>query len=250
MTDAIDDATEAYGEWPMSATKQQQIQTIEDAAPITPMAMLDRAVSAGASVETLEKLMGLQERWERNQARKDFDAAVADAKSEIPPILRNATGHNSKRYADFSGIARVVDPIISKHGLSYRFRSMQDERIHVTCVLSHRAGHSEETTLSGPPDATGNKNAIQAIGSTLTYLQRYSLMQALGLAASNDDDAKATNSDPISDEQDAEIRELIASSGADITKFLLAFQIEAVSDLPASRFSEAKTRLKNFARRK
>lgn len=245
--DAIDTATEVYEDHPMSAPKQQ-LRTIES-APITPMAMLDRAVAQGAGVETLEKLMGLQERWEKNQARKEFDAAVADAKAEIPPIVRNRTGHNSKQYADFSAIARVVDPIITKHGLSYRFRSMQDDRIHVTCVLSHRSGHSEETTLSGPADTTGNKNAIQAIGSTLTYLQRYSLTQALGLAAWNDDDAQAATGGVITDEQETEIKALIVSSGADINKFLTAYQIESVGDLPAKKFEDAKTRLNNFARK-
>src|SRR3984885_1337196 len=144
---------------------------------VTPMALLDRALSSGADVTLIERLMGLQERWEANQACKSFDAAIADAKALIPPIERNATGHNSKRYANFAAIATVVDPILSAHGLSYRFRTTQSDKISVTCILSHKAGHSEETTLAGPADTSGNKNAIQAIGSTLTYLQRYSLVQ-------------------------------------------------------------------------
>jgi hypothetical protein len=90
----------------------------------------------------------------------------------------------------------VVDPIIGKHGLSYRFRTTQTDKISVTCILSHKAGHSEETRLPAPPTPSGNKNAIQAIGSTLTYLQRYSLVQMLGLAAANDDDGKAAGAEP------------------------------------------------------
>jgi ERF superfamily len=168
-----------------------EAETLPAVVHATPMTMLDRAVASGASIEVLEKLMGLQERFEANQARKAFDAAIADAKSQIPPIIRNATGHNAKRYADFAAIAAVIDPIIGQHGLNYRFRTVQTDKIAVTCILSHKAGHSEETTLCGPADATGNKNAIQAIGSTLTYLQRYSLVQALGLAAAHDDDGKS-----------------------------------------------------------
>jgi hypothetical protein len=115
--------------------------------PVTPMDMLNRAVQSGADIDMIEKLMNLQERWEASNARKAFDEAVAAAKAEIPAIQRNATGHNSKKYADFAAIARVVDPIIGKHGLSYRFRTTQNGKISVTCVLSHKAGHSEETTL-------------------------------------------------------------------------------------------------------
>ncbi len=209
-------------------------------ALLTPMDMIDRAVASGAGVETLEKLMGLQERWEKNQARKAFDAAVADAKAEIKPVVRSSTGHNQKKYADFAAIARSVDPIISKHGLSYRFRSMQDDRINVTCVLSHKLGHSEETTLSGPPDTTGNKNAIQAIGSTLTYLQRYSLMQALGLAAGEDDDGdKGGSTSVLSEPQAEKIQSLIVETKADIGRFLNWAQAESISDIPAAKFAAA-----------
>jgi ERF superfamily. len=172
-------------------------------APVTPMDMLDRAISSGAGIEVLEKLMALQERYEANQARKAFDNAISLAKAEISPVVRNKKGHNSTKYADFSAISNAIDHIITAHGLSYRFKSAQSDRITVTCVLSHRDGHSEETTLSGPPDATGNKNAIQAIGSTITYLQRYTLIQSLGIAVTDDDDGTKAKSaeDPKSSAQ-------------------------------------------------
>jgi hypothetical protein len=40
----------------------------------------------------------------------------------------------------------------------------------------------------GCADATGNKNPVQQIGSTVTYLQRYTLLAATGLATSDSDD--------------------------------------------------------------
>ena len=63
---------------------------------VTPMDMIDRALVSGAAPETLERLLALQERWEAGQARKAFDAAIAEAKAEIPIVAKNATGHNSK----------------------------------------------------------------------------------------------------------------------------------------------------------
>ena len=94
---------------------------------------------------------------------------------------------------------------MAAHGLSYRFRTIQDGAIKVTCILSHKSGHSEENTLSGPADASGSKNAIQAIGSTLTYLQRYTLTQALGLAASDDDDGRSAEALQVSGAAEAAI---------------------------------------------
>lgn len=222
----------------------QAVEKIEPQAQpvavVTPMDLIGRAMESGAGMDVIEKFMGLQERWEANQARKAFDAAVAEAKKEIPPITRNATGHNSKKYADFAAIATVVDPILGKHGLSYRFRTSQGERISVTCILAHRDGHFEETTLAGPADTSGNKNAIQSIGSTLTYLQRYSLVQMLGLAAANDDDGKASGSgEVISLEQLEKLVELADEVGADKEAFCRYFKVEGFADIKTKDFDRA-----------
>lgn len=206
---------------------------------VTPMEMLATVAANGGSPEVVEKFMALAERWEANQARKAFDAAVSAAKAEIEPVTKNATGHNNKRYANFEAYARAVDPILSTHGLSYRFRTTQDDRIHVTCVLSHKDGHSETNTLAGPPDKTGSKNDIQAIGSTLTYLQRYTLVQALGLAASDDDDGSAAQSGgKVSAEQAAYLKKLIADLDR-MEPFQKFFKVEKVEDLPSSLYDRA-----------
>lgn len=209
-------------------------------APPNPMELLASAIDRGMAPDTIEKLMTLQAKWEATQARKAFDEAIAAAKAEIPPIVRNKSGHNSKMYADFSAIAKVVDPIISKHGLSYRFRTHQNERINVTCILSHKSGHFEETTLAGPADQTGNKNAIQAIGSTLTYLQRYSLVQALGLAAADDDDGKAAgDGETIAQDQVEWLQSLIVEVAADLQGFLKYFKIAKLEEMNAKEYPRA-----------
>lgn len=233
------------------AEKVNQVSVIEPRA-ITPMDMLDRAVQLGQPIEVLNKLMDMQDRWEKTQARKAFDIAIARAKAEIPVITKNATGHNAKKYANFAAIAGTIDPIISKHGLSYRFRTTQTEKaVTVTCVLSHEAGHYEETTLTGPADQTGNKNAIQAIGSTLTYLQRYSLVQALGLAAAEDDDGKASgNGEAVSSEQAAALHTLIDEIDVVGTeaRLLKWARVEAIEDIPAAKYEAALANLKTVKR--
>lgn len=167
----------------------------------TPLELIQRAVQSGAQVEVMEKLLGLQERWEKNEARKAFDSAIPKAKSEMPVIRKGnlvdfttARGRTTYQYEDLASIAQTIDPILSKHGLSYRWRTNSDAKsVTVTCILSHQAGYSEENTLAAPHDLTGNKNAIQAVGSAVTYLQRYTLKAALGLAAAADDDARSSS---------------------------------------------------------
>lgn len=216
---------------------------------MTPMDMLDRAIASGAGIEVLEKLMGLQERWEKSQGRKAFDNAMAAAKAEIPTIIKNRhvdftgkTGiRTNYRHEDLAEIARTVDPILAKHGLSYRFRTSTaaNEPVTVTCIVSHRDGHSEENTLVGPRDDSGNKNSLQQVGSAITYLQRYTLKAALGLAAAHDDDSKATaekaDDSPIDAESVTRVRSLIKDTSTDEAAFLKWLDVERIEDIAKSQ---------------
>ncbi len=227
-----------------------ELQTPRDIASdqprsaMTPMEMVGRALEMGVSADILKQMMDLRDREDAKMARKAFDAAISRAKSKMSPVVKNATGHNNKRYADFSAIARMVDPILSEFGLSYRFKTTQLDKITVTCVLSHEDGHSEETTLSAPSDTTGNKNAIQAIGSTITYLSRYSLMASLGLSASEDDDGRAAGKSEdqlrtITPEQVKTIQNLLEETDSDVETFCEVGKINSIPEMLASQFDIA-----------
>lgn len=224
---------------------------------ITPLTMIDKAISSGSPVEVLEKLFALQERYEANQARKDFNNAISDAKAEIKPIIKNRKvdftsqkGRTNYEYEDLAEIARQIDPILAKHGLSYRHRSAQDGgKLSVTCIISHRGGYFEETTLTASDDKSGNKNDIQAIGSTATFLQRYTLKLALGLAATKDDDARTvTVGGPITDAQVDEIIALADRVGADKAKFCEWLKVPSLADIPQSQFKRAIAKLNEKGR--
>lgn len=214
---------------------------------VTPMQMLQIAVERGADMAQLEKLMDLQERWEKNQARKSFDAAISAAKAKIKPIAKkrevdftSQKGRTNYVYEDLALIASEIDPILSEFGLSYRYRSKQEgARLSVTCVISHRDGYSEETTLTASNDESGNKNSIQAIGSAATYLQRYTLKLALGLSASKDDDGQGTFVERITEKQAADLKALAEEVRANIPLFLKYMKIKALDELPAKRYVEA-----------
>lgn len=205
-------------------------------ADMTPVQMAAHLISSGADFQSVKEMIALSKELAADQAKRAFDTAIASAKVEIPAVAKNAKGHNNKAYANFAAYAAVVDPVLGKWGLSYRFRTEQTDRITVTCVLTHKDGHAEENSLSGPPDGSGSKNAIQAIGSTLTYLQRYTLVQALGLSTSDDDDGQAHGKSEdglaaIDQNQLQEIRDLIAETDSDVAKFCEMFKIKALPDL-------------------
>lgn len=175
--------------------------------PADPMVnMIERiAMDPGSDLDKLERMLAMKERIDGQSAMRQFADALSEARSTIPPIIKDATvdftsskGRTNYKHETLAGIAKVIDPILSKNGLSYRFRTDQGQGgVKVTCIIQHRAGHFEETTLMGGADQSGNKNGFQAIGSAVTYLQRYTLKAALGLSAEVDDDAQsATESAP------------------------------------------------------
>ncbi len=164
-----------------------------------PAELLALAVSRGANIDQLERLMALQERWEANEARKAFVQAMADFKSEPLEIFkRKQVGYKTKEgdfvgysHAELSDVADVVVPAMARHGLTHRWAVQQaDGRVIVTCEVTHRAGHRESVTMDAAPDNSGKKNAIQQVASAITYMQRYTLLAACGLAtkADNPDD--------------------------------------------------------------
>lgn len=237
--------------------QEQALAPVSETAAL--ISMIERAaVNPAVDVEKFARLLELREKAEASFARKAFNAAVALAKGEIGPIVKDKAvdfttqkGRTNYRYEGFDTIARAVDPILNANGLSYRFRASQDgNKVAVTCILAHRDGYCEETTLSVAEDHSGNKNAIQAIGSAATYLQRYTLKLALGLAASLDDDAQSFGpGGEIDEAQLQELRQLIISTDSDLPKFLRYFRVETLDKLPAAKFEQASRLLKAKGKR-
>jgi len=183
----------------MRETKEKsKIATMEN----NPNALMQLAVKNNASIEHLEKLMNLQERWEKNQARKAFYDAKSEFQSKKPTIKKTSkvgyTSRNSNTktqysFAPLSEIQKQVDPILAELGFSYDYKQTDEKgSITITCVLSHRLGHSETSSLTAPHDNSGGKNAIQSIGSTVSYLKRYTLTNIIGLSTEDDDDGAST----------------------------------------------------------
>lgn len=162
----------------------------------SPISILQRAVESGANPDTLAKLLELHERFEANEARKQFEVSFAAFKTEAPKLEKSkevgyetSKGRTSYKYTPLDHIANTLGPILAKHGLSYNWKQdcSAGGSIQVTCVLRHVQGHSIDNTLASQSDPSGSKNSIQAIGSAVTYLRRYTLLGILGMATSDED---------------------------------------------------------------
>ena len=159
----------------------------------SPAAMMMQAMSQGADLAQIEKMMGLQDRWERKEAEKAYNAAFAAFKAEAVRIVKGRKVTDGplrgKEYAELHDVVDAVTPALSRHGLSTAWKLTRDEKdwLEVTCTLKHVGGHSESVSMGGPPDAGGAKNALQARASTKSYLERYTLKAICGVAEGGDD---------------------------------------------------------------
>lgn len=168
-------------------------------AATTPQHLLSMAVHQGANLEQLERLMALQERWEANEARKAYVAAMAAFKAEPMRIVKDKRvsfemkggGYTEYNHATLGNVVQTIVSGLARHGLSHSWNTRREgDRVHVSCKITHCMGHSESIELDAGLDTSGVKNNIQAMGSSITYLQRYTLLAITGMATEEDDDGR------------------------------------------------------------
>ncbi len=176
---------------------QRDLTALVDQVPAnSPMGMMMAAMKQGATLDQVEQMMNLQQRWEEREAEKAFNDALAAFKSEAVEIIKRKavdfTGKNGRthyKHAELSDVVEAVGPALSKHGFSWSWKTHQEkDLIRVTCILKHRQGHTDSVSLEANADQSGSKNNIQAIASTVTYLQRHTLKAITGVSEKGDDD--------------------------------------------------------------
>lgn len=162
-----------------------------------PFAMALTALDRGISPERIEQMLALQERWERREAEKEFNSAMAAFSAEAIEIIKRKEVDFTSRagarthywHAELSDVVEAVKPALAKHGFSYRWDTKQtSDWLEVTCILKHRLGHFETCAMGGPPDESGGKNRIQGFKSTKSYLERQTLEAICGVAEKGEDD--------------------------------------------------------------
>ena len=215
---------------------------------------INLAIETKADLPTIEKFMDLRERWEKNEARKAYNEAMTKFKANPPDIDKNRhvsyTTNSGKKteynHADLFNVTDKISSELSKYGLSASWTTAQaDKTISVTCKISHVQGHFESTTLSSSPDDSGGKNSIQAIGSAVTYLQRYTLLALTGLATREQDNDGQQQAEYISDKQKSMLVDMMNSKGVDEEKFLKYMKVDEWEKIPADQFNVAMTALKS-----
>jgi len=217
------------------------------------LSMIETMVSRGGDLANLDKILDLQIKWEANEARKAFNAAFASFKAEAIKVIKGTEIKDGplkgKMHANLHDVVVATAAPLAKFGLTTAWKLTKDEpaNMEVTCVLKHSAGHSETVSMSAAPDTGPGRNAIQARGSAKSYLERYTLMAILGLAAKEQDDdgvSAGVDAERITEEQEIILRDLIESTESDQGKYMEYLKIDKLSSLRASSYQVALNILK------
>lgn len=166
---------------------------------VTPMAIIQQAVLEGKTeLSVIQGLWEMQKDLEDREAKRAFHAAMKKFKEKAPAILKNAhvkytTSKGTTEY-DHATLDQVCDkiiPALAEVGITHRWTTpapLAPQNIRIGCVLTHEFGYSDSPAeLEGGADDSGGKNSLQARNSTVSYLQRYTLLTACGMTAKNQD---------------------------------------------------------------
>lgn len=224
------------------------------APPAVPMsdpalAMIERvAADPNSSIEKLERMMAMRDKLIADQARAAFASAFAAAAAEFPMIPLNGRGDKNKPYALLKDIIAGTKPVLSRHGLVLSFGvDSAPDRVTVTAKLMHVSGHCETTSIELPKDQSGSKNAVQAVGSSQTYGQRYAAQAILGLSLGDDvdDDGAKAGGETITADEFFQIKNLIEEAGADEAKFCQFLKVPDLESIPRRMFANAVSALRS-----
>jgi hypothetical protein len=237
----------------MTEEQKHEVATVQErqmaaAEPLSPLSIIASAVERGMDASQLNSLMDFQDRMDAKAARKTFMGDMIKFKADVPELIKNKKVKFSSTEYDHITLDRVVYtvvPVLARHGFSHRWttRYLDEGQMEVTCHLDHQDGHSEQTSMRGKPDKSGSKNEIQQGSSAQSYLERYTLLSILGLAAKGMDDDGRGASDKMPDENlsmlKGKIDELREVGTFDEGAFLKSFAVTDITDLNADQWQRA-----------
>jgi hypothetical protein len=139
--------------------------------------------------------------WEKldRESKVSFAQAFEKFKADAPKILKTKNvsfenksgGTTNYSHVELDKACELLVPALLRVGITHRWKSsdLPGGCTRVTCYLRHNLGYEEEgASLAGPADQSGGKNPIQGVGSSCSYLERYTFLATCGIVATGKDD--------------------------------------------------------------
>ena len=209
-------------------------------------------------IETVERLFALDVEHQKRKARIEYSKAFNAVQADMTPVRKTAKNtQTGSLYAKLDEVTRMLDPIITKHGMSRSLSegSTEGDEIEWALTLRHISGHEERHKLTTPIDNKGmagktNKTRLHGIFSSSTSAERILLCRAFGVHLVDDDDGNAAagigvGAEKVSTSESRYLEKLMGFTGGNL---LALYSIEKMSDLPAFQFRAAVRALRSKAK--
>lgn len=236
----------------MTDDNKDNLPAITEGQDVSVMGMLADAVKDPEfDADKLEKLIQLKTQVDAVEAKKAFNDAMYQFHLNPPKVVKNKpvfgkdiTKGPQYHFADFGDTVRAIRPALLKVGIVATWSSepLGNGVTQVTCMLRHKLGHEEKSTMAGTPEVGGSKNAIQGVGSSDSYLRRYTLLSVTGLVAEGeDDDGRGGQADdgPISEDMLKQIVDEAEARDVDKIAFCKRLGVEGLPSIKVSEFGKA-----------
>lgn len=229
------------GKTELVEVKKQEVVDARSNAPLDSLMMM---LGNGINPEQIDKFLEVQERWERNEAKKQYARDFASAQSEIEAVSKSSSNPQThSKYAKLDHIISSAKPVYTKHGFAvifYEQDSPLPDCIRICADVLHKAGHKETYHYDVPLDGKGikgnsNMTNIHAKASSTSYGRRYLMCMVWNIPTQDDDDGNGgMQSDSITTEHLKAIRDFLSSIGETneepISKFMNVERIEDIKD--------------------
>lgn len=134
-----------------------------------------------------------EERPLRSPTIAKLAAALAKAQGQIENADKDAKG----TYGKYATLAATWDAIRkplaeNKIAVYQRILTMNGRSVMATMLIHASGEFIDDCELELKFDSSGRMNAMQAMGSAVTYARRYSLQSVTGVAPADDDDGVAS----------------------------------------------------------
>jgi ERF superfamily len=222
-------------------------------SPCTILALIKRvALAPRTNVEKLERMMAMYERLKTKEAELAYNAAKGRILKKLASIkiIKNRSAlyeiekgkpqkgtYEAFKYAPLEEIDKHLRPLLAEEDmdLSYSDEPQEGGGIVVRGRLKHLpSGHYEDSFMPAPPDTTGGRSSVQAVGSTNSFLRRYVTCNIFNIVVVGDDDDGTGGT--IDEAQTQTILDLIktAKIGPKFLKYMKAQSIEEAGSLEAA----------------
>ena len=178
--------------------------------------------------------------------------ALSQAQAEMINVYKGSEAYNYN-YADLGVILDMLRQTLPRYEIALiQTPSNDGANACVTTMLSHSSGEWIKDSVSCQIEMAKGNSAIQCLGSSITYLRRYSCSAIAGLTQTDNDASIRTDDDPEGEQSQPielirmaskleikSVKDMAAEAGVDIANVTKGLKLKAISDMTSEQAERA-----------